>query len=145
MDNSTRLVLLAEDNNEEYVGFLRAVSKQPGIEVMRLDDGYSLLNMLQTAIEPYAIFLDVNLRYKDGLSTLREIRDMKRFNQVPVIMLSKEVYPPNIEIAYELGATYFIKKCFAGQAFADIFDRILSSSYFNQVKQPPLQEFVIES
>ena len=30
MDHPSRLVLLAEDNNDEYVTFLRAINNQPG-------------------------------------------------------------------------------------------------------------------
>lgn len=144
MDHYNRLVLLAEDDNDEYVGFLRAVNKQaPDIQVMRLDNGYSLLNMLQTAIEPYAIFLDVNMPYKNGLNTLVEIREMKRFKDVPVIMFSKSNYSTNVDLAYEFGATYFIMKCVSEEKLSQIISRIFSSTYFAEGTQPPRSEFFI--
>jgi CheY-like chemotaxis protein len=145
MDHNNRLVLLAEDENDEYVGFLRAVNKQASdIQVMRLDNGYSLLNMLQTAIEPFAIFLDVNMPYKNGLNTLIEIREMERFKDVPIIMFSKSGYEANVDIAYEFGATYFIVKCVSEEKLSEVISRLFSSSYFKEGKQPPREEFFIE-
>lgn len=144
MDQTIRLVLLAEDDNDEYVGFLRAVNKQQGaLQVMRLNDGYSLLNMLQTAIDPYAIFLDVNLPYKNGLSTLQEVRQMERFKHVPVVMFSKSNYPANVDLAFEFGATYFIRKSFEKLPLENILSQVFSSNYFIEGKQPPKEEFVI--
>ena len=145
MDHSNRLVLLAEDENDEYIGFLRAINKQAAdVQVMRLDNGYSLLNMLQTAIQPYAIFLDVNMPYKNGLNTLVEIREMERFKNVPVIMFSKPDYITNVDLAYEFGANFFIKKCVSEEKLSAIISRIFSSSYFQEGKQPPRSEFLIE-
>lgn len=145
MDQSGRLVLLAEDEGDEYVGFLRAVNKQSSdIQVMRLDNGYSLLNMLQTAIEPYAIFLDVNMPYKNGLHTLVEIRQMERFVYVPVIMFSKSDYTSNVDLAYEFGANFFIKKCLSEEKLSTILSNIFSSTYFHTGTQPPRDEFLIE-
>ncbi len=144
MEQTTRLVLLAEDNNDEYIQFMRAVNHmQQNLQVMRVDHGYSLLNMLQTAIVPYAIFLNMNMPYKDGLATLHELREMKQFTHVPVILFSKSDPSVNVDLAFEFGATYFFKKCGDAPRLEALLHYIFDSPYFSQGIQPPRELFYI--
>ena len=145
MESTTKLVLLAEDNNQEYISFLKAINRQPyDIQVLRLNNGYSLLNMLQTAIEPYAIFLDVNMPYKDGLATLHELREMERFKKVPVILFSQSDYLNNIDLAFEFGATFYFKKSGDGLRLKSIIEYIFDSPFFAKGTQPPKEAFFID-
>ena len=144
MKNQIRQVLLAEDNLYEYSNFLQALHRVPGsIEIIRVDDGYSLLNMLETAIKPDCIFLDINMKYKNGLLTLREIKESGNLQQVPIVILSQSDYPINIELAFSLGATYFIKKPGDPQKLATTLECIFSCPYLSSGTQPPKDRFYI--
>jgi CheY-like chemotaxis protein len=135
-------VLLAEDDYDEYIQFVKAINSiSEDVQVMRLDDGYNTLTMLQTSISPDAIFLDINMPYKNGLMTLDEIRRMERFRTVPIIVCSKNSYPANVEIAYELGATFYLQKGVPAARLESMLRDIFESPFFTQRKQPPKEAF----
>lgn len=137
-------VLLAEDNQDEYVQFIRTINTiDPGIEVMRVDNGYNLLSMLQTSIQPDAIFLDINMPFKNGLTTLQEVREIANCNHVPVVILSASINDSNIDLAYKLGANYFVKKDYTHTCMEDLFTKVFSSRYFGLNQQPPKSEFLV--
>jgi CheY-like chemotaxis protein len=137
-------VLLAEDDYEEYIQFVKAINSiSEEVQVMRLDDGYNTLTMLQTSISPDAIFLDINMPYKNGLMTLDEIRRMDRFRTVPIIICSKNSYQPNVDIAYELGATFYVQKGVPAEKLEKMLRNIFSSSWFTNRIQPPKEKFQV--
>jgi CheY-like chemotaxis protein len=139
-------VLLAEDDYEEYIQFVKAINSiSEDVQVMRLDDGYNTLTMLQTSINPDAIFLDINMPYKNGLITLDEIRHMDRFRTVPIIICSKNSYPANVEIAYELGATFYVQKGVPAAQLEKMLRSIFDSSWFSSRTQPPKEMFHLTS
>jgi len=142
MSKEIRSILLAEDDYDEYVQFVKAINSiSEQAQVMRLDDGYNTLTMLQTSINPDAIFLDVNMPYKNGLLTLDEIRNMERFSTIPIIVCSKNSYPANVEIAYELGATFYMQKGVPARQLETMLRDIFSSNWFVSRVQPPREAF----
>ncbi|MDB5191448.1 MAG: hypothetical protein JWQ96_1011 [Segetibacter sp.] len=144
MKNPIRQILLAEDNLHEYNVFIKAVySLSAAIKVIRVDDGYSLLTMLQTSINPDVIFLDVNMKYKNGLLTLSEIREHNNLTASPIILLSQSDYANNIALAYKLGATYFIRKTGNPEKLAKALQTVFSSPFFSSGAQPPWESFYI--
>ena len=137
-------LLVAEDDPNGYNNFVTAVySLSKNINVMRVDDGYSLLTMLQTNIKPQAIFLDINLKFKNGLMTLLEIKEKTHLKDVPVIMLSSYDYPTNIDQAFEYGATFFIQKPSSSLKLAKALTKVFTSSYFSACTQPPKDKFFV--
>lgn len=139
-------VLLAEDKDEEYVLFVQAIhSLSNSINVMRLHHGYNLLSMLQTDIEADAIFLDINMPYKNGLLILQEIRQMDRFVDIPIIIFSNSDYILNVKQAYQLKATFFASKTDEVKRLEATLSYIFNSTYFQTRTQPPWQDFFIQS
>jgi CheY-like chemotaxis protein len=53
----------------------------------------------------------------NGLQFLSEIKNEKRFNNIPIVIYSTTHNPREKEIAYSLGATHFITKPYT---FSDI-------------------------
>lgn len=145
MTNPLRRILLAEDNTEEYINFFSAVSSiSPTIEVIRADDGYSLLNLVQSALHFDAVFLDINMKYKNGLLTLSEIKEMESFKTVPVIILSRSDFHYNVDVAYKFGATFYVYKPDDLATLSNILKTLFSSPFFNSGTQPPRDQFYIE-
>lgn len=145
MINHINRILLAEDDAEEYAKFFTAINSiSATIEVIRADDGYSLLNLVQSSLYFDAVFLDINLKYKNGLLTLSEIKEMESFKNVPVIIISKSDYNLNIDIAYKLGATFYVYKPDTSVKLIAILNNIFSSEFFTSGKQPPREDFFIE-
>lgn len=137
-------ILLAEDNIGDYKNFINAVYRiSSAIEVMWVDDGYTLMNMVQTNIRPNVIFLDIDMKYKNGLLALHEIRKEGHLKNVPVIMLSNSAYTISIELAYELGAIFFVQKPTSVERLTALLQEVFDSHYFASCVQPAREEFTI--
>jgi CheY-like chemotaxis protein len=146
MENRIRQLLLAEDRDEEYSLFVRAVNSiSNNIRVMRLDHGYDLLAMLQTDIPVDAIFLDIDMPYKNGLLTLKDIRKMAKFRDIPIIILTSSTYPLNIKQAFQLGATFYANKSYEYKQLKNTLEAVFRSPYFQTQTRPPEEEFYISS
>ena len=75
-------------------------------------NGVDLLQRLheRDAQMPDLIVLDLNMPLKDGVATLREIRSEKRYNQLPVFILSTSSRPDDITECRQLGCSnYYVK------------------------------------
>lgn len=60
--------------------------------------------------KPNLIILDVNLPGINGLSCLSKLKSSKKFNEIPVAMVSTSKNPAEIETAMNLGAVLFLTK-----------------------------------
>lgn len=144
MKNQVRNVLLAEDQDDEYVLFVQAAAGiSPEINIMRLHHGYNLLSMLQTDVPVDAIFIDINMPYKNGLLILKEIREMEKFKSIPVIILTSSDYHLTVKQAYQLNATFFASKTFEYKKLEQTLKDIFESNYFQSQTQPPWEDFFV--
>ena len=144
MKNTIKSLLLAEDKEEEYKLFVKAVNViSPNTQVMRLGHGYDILTMLQTGIAPDAIFLDIVMPFKNGLLVLKEIRAMEKYSTTPIIMLTSSAYPLSIKMAYELNATFFANKPDNLESLEKTLRWIFESPYFQSCTQPPEKDFYV--
>ncbi len=83
-----------------------------------LHDGVELLEYLKNQnaeggtykLRPDLILLDLWLPKLDGLETLKEIRSIRDFRCLPVVVFSASVDHQTVEMCYENGAKNFIEK-----------------------------------
>ena len=59
---------------------------------------------------PSLVLLDIQLPGGSGFEVLKWIREQKRFQQLPVVILSSSSRPEDIETAYRLGANAYLVK-----------------------------------
>lgn len=59
---------------------------------------------------PSVILLDLNMPGKDGRDVLKEIKDNKKLQPIPIIVLTTSSSEKDREASYELGANCFITK-----------------------------------
>ena len=62
------------------------------------------------ATRPDIILLDLNLPQKDGFSVLVDIKNDPQLRTIPVVVLTTSSNPDDILKAYELHASFYIKK-----------------------------------
>jgi len=110
-------ILLVEDNPAD-VRFLNEVFKEARLanRVTALADGDSALRYLRGqgdcsgAVKPDLVLLDLNLPGKDGRKVLAEIRRDPLLSALPVIVLSTSSAPDDVQLSYDLGATFYLVK-----------------------------------
>ena len=114
------LILLVEDNNEDFETTKRALRKA-GLRnnLRRCEDGDEALDYLRrrgkyadpkTSPRPGIILLDLNLLGTDGREVLREIKTDKRLRTIPVIVLTTSDDERDIQYCYNSGANSYLHK-----------------------------------
>jgi DNA-binding NarL/FixJ family response regulator len=110
MINQPTDIIVVEDDIDDVYIFELALKKIPVYALLRhASDGERLFVLLQELI-PDLLFLDIDLPYKDGTTCLAEIRRDKRFDRMPVIMLTSFTSKEYVETTYRAGANFFIGK-----------------------------------
>ena len=109
--------------------------------VTEAEDGEAALAILaERGSEFSLVLLDIVMPKKDGFEVLGEMNRTRLIEDLPVIMVSAETAPAQIERAYELGATDFIMRPFD----ASIVHRRVLNTIFLYTKQRKLID-IIES
>jgi len=113
INKSEALIIFAEDDPDEREIFLETVEALlPSVKVQIAHDGKDLMKQLlkKDTKAPDAVFLDLNMPFKNGYECLEEIRKHESLKQLPVIIYSSSTSPKSIEKAFTLGATYYLPK-----------------------------------
>jgi CheY-like chemotaxis protein len=109
------LLLVAEDDPDDQYFFQEAVEVvcPANVETHIVLDGVQLMNFLHEKItDTYRrnlVVLDLNMRVKDGRTTLREIKTNPAFAGIPVVVLSTSSNDEDIEYCRHYGADYYRK------------------------------------
>jgi CheY-like chemotaxis protein len=116
MDSESLMIniLLAEDDQDDRDLFLE-ILEESGVtsRLTTVHDGKMLTDYLAGISDPPppdVIFLDINMPFKDGKTCLKEIRQNKKFKNVPIIMFTTSTHRKDIEDSYHNGANRYILK-----------------------------------
>ena len=103
-------ILLAEDNLEHCFFFKKALHQAaPEIKCNDVHDGDGLMTLLQNFI-PDLLFLDLNMPCKNGVECIKEIRENKAYDVLPIVVFTISAQENAIQTAYGFGANlYFVK------------------------------------
>ncbi len=107
--------------------------------VEEAEDGEAAISVLSERGGDFAlVLLDIVMPKKDGFEVLAELNRTRLIEELPVIMVSAETAPSQIERAYELGATDFIMRPFD----ASIVHRRVRNTIFLYAKQRKLIDII---
>jgi DNA-binding NtrC family response regulator len=119
-------ILVAEDDPEVW-NYLSLSLRCRGYSVTHAENGEEVLNHLRSgsAEGVSLVLMDVMMPRKDGLETLRGIRQMGK--NLPVIMLSGVSSPTTIVEAMKCGASDFLAKPVCNEQLMEAIQRTLSA------------------
>ncbi len=130
MDDKNRgeekLTILAVDDNSISLATIEQEFKGT-YEVVALNSGTRALQYLKQQPQPDLILLDIQMAPKDGIETLREIREMEKCAGIPVIMLTSQREKQNILESSKLGINDYVLKPFKTQDLHDRIERVLKA------------------
>lgn len=110
-------------------------------DILEAENGAQALSLLQQHHGEMALLmLDLVMPDMDGFEVLKHMNRQQWIENVPVIMISAESNPENMEHAYELGVTDFISRPFD----ALIVQRRVKNTILLYAKQKKLQDLVKE-
>ena len=106
-------ILLAEDSDDDtYFARRCFAASGSNLELKRCTDGSEVIGALEQcgANLPTAVILDLKMPKVDGFETLEWIRRNKKFEQVPVVVLSSSPLQQDVDRAKQLGANEYMVK-----------------------------------
>ncbi|MDX1650675.1 MAG: sigma-54 dependent transcriptional regulator, partial [Myxococcota bacterium] len=115
--------VLVVDDAEGIRSYLASLLELRGFEVDTAPDGRRALALLEAGLAPDVVVLDVMLPGRDGLATLRALRETHP--ALPVVMLSVVGRAETIVEAMQHGATDYVNKPFEDEELVRALRRAL--------------------
>jgi DNA-binding response OmpR family regulator len=140
---SRRDVLLVEDDHDDMEIFESALKATTiPYELRYARNGDELFEKLDQAI-PSLLFLDINMPCRDGIACILEIRKNRKYDGLPVIMLTSLLHKHYVDNTYRYGANYYVVKPTSIAALTEKLKHILSIEWGKQLYYPSKNEFVL--
>jgi CheY-like chemotaxis protein len=128
MKSNPRLIYIVDDDPDDRQIILDAfLEKNPQIDYVFMENAENLLQALYSDESEYpaVIILDLNMPGMLGLQALKEIRNSKKFSQIPIIVLTTSRLHQDRRASYELGAACFLRKPDSFVDLVEITDSIV--------------------
>jgi DNA-binding response OmpR family regulator len=107
--SSTILIADDDDDIRDVIAFKLQVA---GFRTLSADNGQSALN-LAVESRPRLIVLDVSMPQMDGLSVCYELHARPETAQIPVLMISGNNSPADVDRGFAIGADDYLPKPFS--------------------------------
>jgi len=101
--------ILVVDDIEENRSLLVQTFRYLGFDTCEATDGVHALEQLYTC-QPNVIFMDIQMPRMDGFETVDKIRSGTDNPNIPIILVSANVFEENRQKAFDEGANAFIEK-----------------------------------
>lgn len=136
-------ILLAEDDSDDRILFREAVDTlHVNIVVIEAESGMIAIDLLQShKTPPDIIVLDFNMPMLSGVDCLKIIRGDKKFDKIPVVMMSTSTSQATIAEAKNAGADRYAFKPTSFDELCAIVRLICSSN----LKNGDEKKFVLNS
>ncbi|MBO4689197.1 MAG: diguanylate cyclase [Clostridiales bacterium] len=128
VDDSKANLMLAKQALDEFY------------QVSLVTSGQMALRFLEKRV-PDLILLDINMPEMDGLETLRQIRAIHDFHEIPVIFLTAKTDPETEVECLKLGAADFIGKPFVPEVMRSRVARTLELEEFRRLAEKRAKRF----
>ena len=145
-------ILLADDDTDDCIFFKEAVEELLlSTHLTAVNDGEQLMQHLNNVVRtqnfaslPDVLFLDLNMPRKNGFECLSEIKLNQKLKQLPVIIFSTSFEQEVVNLLYQNGAQYFIRKPSEFSQFKKIIHQTITTLTVPQKKaQRTRENFVI--
>lgn len=124
---SVRNVVYVEDNEANFALMSRILELRPDIRLIRADSGQSGVDVT-TEIRPELVLLDLNLPDFHGGEVLRRLRANSTTQSIPVIVISADATPSQIEKLLSAGARNYLTKPFSIEMLLAAVDEALAEN-----------------
>jgi len=139
--DAPRLVIVEDSQTDLELAVHALRTSGVANEILLARDGQEAIDTLlgtdSTAEhQPALIMLDLKLPKLSGLEVLRRLRADPRFARTPIVVLTSSRQDPDVEEAYESGATSYIVKPIDFEQLTSVVRQI--GAYWLVVNEPPI-------
>ena len=139
-------ILLADDDTDDCLFFKDALAGMPVLtKLTAVHDGEQLMQLLTHEKNglPDILFLDLNMPRKNGFECLTEIKQNKKLKNLPVVIFSTSFEQEVVNLLYDNGAHFFIRKPSEFALFKKIILYTLTLIMMENVSKPTKENFVL--
>jgi CheY-like chemotaxis protein len=111
-DNQSKGRVLVADDDPAILRLVTAILEKEGLAVVGAHDGREAYKALQDDANFTAAVFDVVMPHISGPELVRYMRTEKRFNNIPVMMMTAEQDPKLSSDSFAAGAVVFLPKPF---------------------------------
>ncbi len=119
--------ILVVDDNEMNLKLAQQILVASGYEVRAAARGEQAIEMASTR-RPDLILLDIRLPDIDGLEVLRRLRGFPEIKNVPIVAMTAQAMPDEVERFVAAGCDGYIQKPISLQAFRAEVQRHLTTA-----------------
>jgi CheY-like chemotaxis protein len=116
---SGRKVLVVDDDARNVFA-LCGVLEQHRVNVLSAENGPDAIEILKCNPDSNAVLMDIMMPGQDGYDTIRLIRSIPRFRELPIIALTARAMPGDREKCLQAGASDYIAKPVDIEALLDM-------------------------
>jgi CheY-like chemotaxis protein len=148
MDKTHHNLLLADDDIDDCIFFEDALKELPiSATLSTVNDGIQLMNYLlaKPGNLPDVLFLDLNMPRKNGIECLTEIKLIDKLKNLPVIIFSTSLNMEVVDLFYQKGAHYYIRKPGEYEKLRKIILEAVTLASQNKLSQPTRDKFILHS
>ncbi len=132
---SVRTLLYVEDNEANMELVAQLIARRPDMRLLRAEDGVRGIAMARTHL-PDVILMDINLPGISGLQALDLLHDDPLTAHIPVLALSANAMPRDVEKGLEAGFFRYLTKPIKITEFMLALDQSLEQSEVQTCSQP---------
>jgi CheY-like chemotaxis protein len=121
-----RTLLYVEDNPANLKLVEQLIARRPTMRLLTAVDGNLGIQMAR-AHQPEVILMDINLPGISGIEALKILREDPATTHIPVVALSANAMPADIERGLEAGFVSYLTKPIKVKEFMEVLDAALES------------------
>jgi CheY-like chemotaxis protein len=141
-------LLLADDDEDDCDFFKDALAELSlPVSLVIVNDGVQLMDFLAKKGAddlPDILFLDLNMPRKNGSECLTEIKEKEEYRKLPVIIFSTSLDSKIVDLMYDKGATYYIRKPGDFSKLKKVIENAIQIAAENDFKQPLREQFILQ-
>ena len=123
-DAQLRTLLYVEDNPANLLLVENLMERRPDIRLLTARDGHSGIDIARAAL-PDVILMDINLPGINGIKAMKILNDDQTTTHIPVVALSANAMPRDIEKGLEAGFFRYLTKPIKINEFMETLDEAL--------------------
>ncbi len=130
--------VLIVDDSATMRAYCRKACEPGGYAVVEASNGVEALEKALAAEAPFALmFVDINMPQMDGYRFVQEVRAEPALMAVPIVMMSTESEPSDVENAYRSGANCYLVKPVSAEAFGPLLRLLAEPPSSSPAKEVP--------
>lgn len=147
MTKSKLHLLLADDDIDDCDFFKDAIDEiSESIHLNILNNGVELMDFLlgRPVNPPNLIFLDLNMPKKSGMECIAEIKALKQFSDIPIIIYSTSLDHVVVDNIYKMGAHFYIQKPAEFASIKKVIKKVIAMFDQTLLQPPSRDNFIIQ-